>query len=330
MKQTLFPLSLLVALLFVGIGCDRRPFKDDPAFDDKVLILENNPELLLVRMTKDSLADHPITDEASATDFLVRTLAQVYTVYGTVPDRERLEQCLAIFRSARKAQQQLETLYLLADIHRRDNDLRGELDIIQRSIDLAEAVNDSVWLFYLYSYLGDMYRREGDLVRFARYQETAKRCIASVPEVELDPHTRMLLARSELYTGQPGAALRLLLPLARETSEHHLRHAGVHRLLGMANFRLGRFGDAATDFRKSLTTERDTLHLFRCHTMLATCAFRMDSLETARRHCDLAAACRVPGVSDYALIDYYRLCTAMRRFGKASVNGNASRWQVRR
>lgn len=114
MKQTLFPLSLLVALLFVGIGCDRRPFKDDPAFDDKVLILENNPELLLVRMTKDSLADRPITDEASATDFLVRTLAQVYTVYGTVPDRERLEQCLAIFRSARKAQQQLETLYLLA------------------------------------------------------------------------------------------------------------------------------------------------------------------------------------------------------------------------
>lgn len=309
MKQTLFPLSLLVALLFVGIGCDRRPFKGDPAFDDKVLILENNPELLLVRMTKDSLADHPITDEASATDFLVRTLAQVYTVYGTVPDRERLEQCLAIFRSARKAQQQLETLYLLADIHRRNNDLRGELDIIQRSIDLAEAVNDPVWLFYLYSYLGDMYRREGDLVRFARYQETAKGYIASVPEVELDPHTRMLLARSELYTGQPGAALRLLLPLARETSEHHLRHAGVHRLLGMANFRLGRFGDAATDFRKSLTTERDTLHLFRCHTMLATCAFRMDSLETARRHCDLAAACRVPGVSDYALIDYYRLCT---------------------
>lgn len=119
MKQTLFPLSLLVALLFVGIGCDRRPFKDDPAFDDKVLILENNPELLLVRMTKDFLADRPITDEASATDFLVRTLAQVYTVYGTVPDRERLEQCLAIFRSARKAQQQLETLYLLADIHRR-------------------------------------------------------------------------------------------------------------------------------------------------------------------------------------------------------------------
>ena len=57
MKQTLFPLSLLVALLFVGIGCDRRPFKDDPAFDDKVLILENNPELLLVRMTKDFLAD---------------------------------------------------------------------------------------------------------------------------------------------------------------------------------------------------------------------------------------------------------------------------------
>lgn len=106
-------------ILFVGIGCDRRPFKDDPAFDDKVLILENNPELLLVRMTKDSLADRPITDEASATDFLVRTLAQVYTVYGTVPDRERLEQCLAIFRSARKAQQQLETLYLLADIHRR-------------------------------------------------------------------------------------------------------------------------------------------------------------------------------------------------------------------
>ena len=165
MKQTLFPLSLLVALLFVGIGCDRRPFKDDPAFDDKVLILENNPELLLVRMTKDFLADRPITDEASATDFLVRTLAQVYTVYGTVPERERLEQCLAIFRSARKAQQQLETLYLLADIHRRNNDLRGELDIIQRSIDLAEAVNDPVWLFYLYSYLGDMYRREGDLVR---------------------------------------------------------------------------------------------------------------------------------------------------------------------
>lgn len=148
-------------------------------------------------------------------------------------------------------------------------------------------------MFYLYSYLGDMYRREGDLVRFARYQETAKGCIASVPEVELDPHTRMLLARSELYTGQPGAALRLLLPLARETSEHHLRYADIHRLLGMANFRLGRFGDAATDFRKSLVAERDTLHLFRCHTMLATCVFRMDSLETAR----VTATSRQPAVS---------------------------------
>ncbi len=299
-----FTCCLLVVLL--GLYACRTGYKEDPSFDDKITILENQPQVLLFQL--DTCNTTRITDESEATLYLLQTLVRSYTVKGFLPDKEKLEKCIDIFKSKRKIQQQLEALYLLAGIYAREKDTRREVEIIEQAMSLAQQIEDSVWMFHLYSYLSDMYFRQFDMLKFIKYQALAKQSIKEVRIDELDIHTLTLLGKSYLYTDQPELAEQFLSRLAERVEKQHICYSDVHRLLGVAYFKQRKWLQAVEGFERSLTEERDSSNLFTCYSMLTRCQYRLGNRDQAKYYKDQTLRYEREGKTSYSAIEFYRVC----------------------
>ena len=128
------------------------------AFDDKIILIENNPQQYLARI--DTIRPNSVNDEKEATDFLLYSLAHNYINRNYYPSKELLLTSIQTFQRRNLPQQQLEALFLLAKIYRKEQDLSSEVHTIENAVRIAKSEEDSEWLFYLYSYLGDMYIRQ--------------------------------------------------------------------------------------------------------------------------------------------------------------------------
>lgn len=62
----------------------------------------------------------------------------------------------------------LETLYLLAETYKKENDITKEVHTIETAINIARQEYDQEWLFYLYSYLSEMYIRQFNTLNFIK------------------------------------------------------------------------------------------------------------------------------------------------------------------
>ena len=52
-----------------------------------------------------------------------------------------------------------------------------EVQAIEKAIDIASQIEDKEWLCCLYGYLGDMYIRKYNMLKFIKYQTLANQCI---------------------------------------------------------------------------------------------------------------------------------------------------------
>lgn len=178
MIRTRKPFALLhtglILLLFALYACGKT-YQDDTAFNDKITLLENHPEAILAQ--PDSTDFSRITTEKEATAFLLRSLARHYTSRDFYPEKEKLQECIRIFRSRNKVQQELEALFLLAETCKKENNTAEEIAAIEQGMKLAELADDPVWKFHLYNYLSDMYLRKYDMLKFIKNQALANQSI---------------------------------------------------------------------------------------------------------------------------------------------------------
>lgn len=197
MIRTRKPFALLhtglILLLFALYACGKT-YQDDTAFNDKITLLENHPEAILAQ--PDSTDFSRITTEKEATAFLLRSLARHYTSRDFYPEKEKLQECIRIFRSRNKVQQELEALFLLAETCKKENNTAEEIAAIEQGMKLAELADDPVWKFHLYNYLSDMYLRKYDMLKFIKNQALANQSIKEMNTDELDPFTLTLLGKA--------------------------------------------------------------------------------------------------------------------------------------
>lgn len=193
MIRTRKPFALLhtglILLLFALYACGKT-YQDDTAFNDKITLLENHPEAILAQ--PDSTDFSRITTEKEATAFLLRSLARHYTSRDFYPEKEKLQECIRIFRSRNKVQQELEALFLLAETCKKENNTAEEIAAIEQGMKLAELADDPVWKFHLYNYLSDMYLRKYDMLKFIKNQALANQSIKEKNTDELDPAGKKL------------------------------------------------------------------------------------------------------------------------------------------
>ena len=306
-----YRITLFFTVMLAGLCSCGRGYKEDPSFDEKIALLENHPETFLARA--DTSRFSQITNEREATDYLLQSLAYNYTISDYDIDKEKMLQCVRIFEKNRKIQQQLEALYLLAEVYRKERNTEKEVGAIERAMSLADQADDAVWQFYLYSYLGDMYFRKYDMLKFVKYQAMANQSIQDLNRNELDINTLTLLGKSYMYIDQPLKAERLLSELSDKVGKQHICYRDIHQLLGTAYFRQQKWTQAIPEFEMALAVKNDTTALFFNYSMLTFCHYRLGNAEQVQYYKDMTARYDMEDVTGLVEVEFYKVCAEIAR-----------------
>ena len=166
-KQSIY--FLVIIILLVQTSCQQNNEEED-FFNNQITLLENNPRLYLSKI--DSTQVTNLNNSKEATHFLLVSLANHY-INNYYPRKELLQKSIHIFTKKKLIQQQLESLLFLAKTYKKEKNLKMEVQAIEKAIDIASQIEDKEWLCCLYGYLGDMYIRKYNMLKFIKYQTLA-------------------------------------------------------------------------------------------------------------------------------------------------------------
>lgn len=284
-------------------------------FDDKVLFIENDPHSYLSGI--DTTGFPQIKNGKEATDFILSALALNYMNNDYYPSKEQLQTSIRIFKAEKLAQQQLEAQYLLAGVYRKEKALSHEVDVIEEAIELANQEGDKEWLFYLYSYLGDMYINQFNMFQFVKYLTLANQCIKDIALADMSLSTKIQLAKNLLYTEHYQDSYEILKDLENDVSMNNTYCNDIKRLLGVALYKMNQLDSCIEKMNDALVTEKSLKHLFTCHSILTYCYYKKNNLAKAELHKKLAKKYDTDEDIRLSEIEFYTLCA---EFAKANHN----------
>lgn len=284
-------------------------------FDDKVLFIENDPHSYLSRIDTTGLPQ--IRNGKEATDFILSALTLNYISDDCYPSKEQLQKSICIFKAEKLVQQQLEAQYLLAGVYKKEKDLTNEVHVIEEAIDLANHEGDNEWLFYLYSYLGDMYINQFNMFQFVKYLTLANQCIKDVALADISLSTKIRFAKNLLYTEHYHESYEILKELEYNVGKNNTYYNDIKRLLGVVLYKMNQLDSCIEKLNDALATEKSLRHLFTCHSILSYCYYTKNDLIKAELHKKLAKECDTDDDIRLSEIEFYTLCA---EFAKANHN----------
>ena len=269
--------------------------------------LENNPKLYQPDKP-DTIHLSEITNTEEATNFLLASLAQNYINENYYPQKALLLKSISLFAKNNKAQEQLESLYLLAGIYKKDKNLYNEVKAIEDAITIANQENDEIWLFYLYSYIGEMYIREYNILKVIKYQTIANQYIKDVEFKDMSISTQMQVAKSLLHIGQYEKAYKLLQTLDHSINKDDTYYNENKRLQGIALFKLKAWKLSIEKLQEALVQEHLSENKFICHSILTYSYYLIGDLYRARLHKKRAMEYSSENEISYTKVEFYKLC----------------------
>lgn len=311
MKLKIYLLLLPISIL---LSCSRGHLSTYN-FDEKILFIENDPHLYLSRI--DTTGFPQIKNGKEATDFILSALTLNYMNNDCYPSKEQLQTSIRIFKAEKLPQQQLEAQYLLAGVYRKEKDLSHEVDVIEEAIKLANQEGDKEWLFYLYSYLGDMYINQFNMFQFVKYLTLANQCIKDIAPADMSISTKIQLAKNLLYTEHYHDSYEILKDLENDVSRNNTYYNDIKRLLGVALYKMNQLDSCIEKMNDALVTEKSLKHLFTCHSILTYCYYKKNDLAKAEQHKKLAKKYDTDEDIRLSEIEFYTLCA---EFAKANHN----------
>lgn len=303
-------ITFAVMLSLVCFSC-RKNTPEQELFNEKITSLENNPHLYLSKI--DSTRYKDINNVETATEFLLAYLTKNYIDVTCYPPKPLLLESIRIFKKNHLNQQQLEALFLLAGIYRRENDLNNELKTIEQSIEIAQQEDDKEWLFHLYSYLGDMYLRKYNMVKYIRYQTIANQCIKDIPYQEMSIATLIQVAKSQLYINQYEKSYRLLQTIENTIDKNSIYYAQVYSLQGIALYKMGQWNLCIEKLQKTLPQIQTNEQKFICHSILTYCYYHINDTVNAENHKELAMSYDEDTTTSLIETEFYKLCAEFAR-----------------
>ena len=311
MKLKIYLFLLPISIL---LSCNRGHLSTYN-FDEKILFIENDPHLYLSRI--DTTGFPQIKNGKEATDFILSALTLNYMNNDCYPSKEQLQTSIRIFEAEKLVQQQLEAQYLLAGVYRKEKDLSHEVDVIEEAIELANQEGDKEWLFYLYSYLGDMYINQFNMFQFVKYLTLANQCIKDIAPADMSISTKIQLAKNLLYTEHYHDSYEILKDLENDVSRNNTYYNDIKRLLGVALYKMNQLDSCIEKMNDALVTEKSLKHLFTCHSILTYCYYKKNDLAKAEQHKKLAKKYDTDEDIRLSEIEFYTLCA---EFAKANHN----------
>lgn len=291
-----------IALMF---SCNNEQ-SSTKAFDEKVHSIENNPHSYLSKI--DTTESPQIRNGKEATDFILSALTLNYISDDCYPTKEQLQTSIRIFKAEKLVQQQLEAQYLLAGVYRNEKDLTNEVYTIEETIDLAKQEDDNEWLFYLYSYLGEMYINQFNLFQFVKYITYANQCIMNVEITDMSLSAKIQLAKNLLYMEHYHESYEILKELELNVGKNNTYYNDIKRLLGIVLFKMNQLDSCIKKFNDALATEKSLRHLFTCHSFLSYCYFKKNDLVKTELHKKMALKCDTDDNIRLSEIEFYTQC----------------------
>lgn len=314
MKLTTINYISLYTTLFLFLFSCTQSTKDN-LFDAKVSIIENDPHSYLSRI--DTTGFSQIRNGKEATDFILSALTLNYINDDCYPPIEQLQKSIRIFKAEKLVQQQLEAQYLLAGVYKKEKDMMNEVHVIKEAINLANQEGDNEWLFYLYSYLGDMYFNQFNMFQFIKYLTLANQCIKDTTLADMSLSTKIRFAKNLLYTEHYHESFEILKELEYNVGKNNTYYNDIKRLLGGVLYKMNQLDSCIEKLNDALATERSVKHLFTCHSILSYCYYTKNDLVKAELHKKLAKECDTDEDINLSEIEFYTLCA---EFAKANHN----------
>ena len=304
----------LYTTLFLFLFSCTQSIEDD-LFDAKISIIENDPYSYLSRI--DTTGATRIRNGKEATDFLLSALTLNNIRNDYYPSKEQLQKSIWIFNTEKLVQQQLEALYLLAKVYRKENNLTNEVHTIEEAIELANQKNDNEWLFYLYSYLGEMYINHFNVFQFIKYITLANQCIMDIPLADMSLSTKIQFAKNLIYTENYHKSYEILNELEYNVGKNNTYYNDIKRLLGVVLYKMNQLDSCIEKLNEALATEKSFSHLFTCHSILTYCYYTKNDQIKAEQHKILAKEYDTDDNIRLSEIEFYDLCA---EFAKANHN----------
>lgn len=301
---------LILLLLCLLCSCQYKQLSES-SFDDKIFLIENNPQLYLSKL--DTIKQNNISNSKEATDFLLSALIINYINNDSYPQKGLLLKCIQVFKKEKMTQQQLEAQYLLAGIYRSEKDLTNEVYTIEEAINAAARIDDKEWLFYLYSYLGDMYMSKYNTLKFIKYQTLANQCIKDIDFQDMSISTKVQVAKNLLYTQQYEDSYNKLKYIEATISKNNTYYNDIKRLMGITLYKTHKWDSCIEELSESLITEKSSVHKFICHSLLTYCYYHKNDIENADRHKKMAIEYDTNTETGLTGIEFYTLCAELAK-----------------
>lgn len=295
----LFPIGLVFLLL---VSCT----KNDSSFKDKILLLESSPQQILSHI--DSVPVGTIANEKEATLFLLRSLSLYKLGVLDSLDKQKLLVCASVFNGIQPKEKELYTLILLADIYEQENNIKSEVDCIEKANNIAIKYDDVHWLFYLYNRLSGMYINQNDFIGFAKYQSIANQYVDQIDLCSVNIYTKILLAHNYTYTGQIDKAIQLLLSMEHEIRVADPSYADYRRAFGIAYALKKEWLNSISQIELALQFDRDSDYLFLYYTILTQCYHSLHDKEKVKYYQQKALLCIDDNAADFVASRFYELC----------------------
>lgn len=297
---------LAVCLVMLLVSCSRKA-AGESAFEDKVMLLESNPEQFLAKLDTTAAALNIHTVQG-ATSFLLKSMAQSHLNEDVCLDKEKMLQCETLFGKREEGGKQLETLFLLARAYHKENNLESEVAIINKALEKAVAMKDNRWLFYLYCYLSDISIRDLDVLKYIKYQTLAAEALTDEEVLHTDIYAKMLMGKNCIYTNQFEKAIGLLLEINQSMSEKHAYYADCLCLLGVAYFKSEQWNACIQWTNKALEVVRTDERKFICYSILTYCYYNKGEVAMARTCRDQAIRYDRQDETNHMEIEFYKVC----------------------
>lgn len=278
---------------------------EDKYFSNIISYIENDPYKYL---SNANISTNYISNHKEATDFLLYSLAQYYIDEDSLPSRELILKCIQIFNKENMFQRELEAMYILSEIYKKEDDINSAITIIEDAIQKANRINDETWIFHLYFYLSRMYINQYNIRKFVKYQTLANQCIKDIESQDLSLLTQIIIIKNLLFLNKIQIGYEKLIELEKNISKNNAFYKEIKMLQGISLYKMQKLNSSIGIMEELLTKESSNRHRFVCHSILFYCYYKKQDLKNAERHKNLTVKYESPNISSFDKIEFYTFC----------------------
>lgn len=295
--------------LLVFSSCEKDP-KGVFTFEDTVEYMESDPRQFLQKLDSSS-ADEHLDDEDDATVFLLKAMCSNYINETVFPSVSEMEDCVSLLSSTDDVYKYLEGLLFLARTYHNSKDSALEVSTVDKALDFARKHNNKKWIFYLYTYLSELYLKNVDLIRFAEYQSMAKPYYKNLVLKETDIYTKQAIGKSYIYNRRYDDAAAIFSEVSQAIGEKHAYYGYNHLLLGIVYFRKGEWNASIEHLEIAMSKMNRPNALFMCYSILTHCYAPVDNLEKAYAYKQKAIESYHTDETSSLEIEFYKICARL-------------------